>query len=84
MDKKHIVHINLLGTLHRLEDRRARRYTYNDIAVSAGMSRQAVRHLLKSPPKRIDTDTLGKLLDFFAAEGMPVGIDQLFVVTVSE
>lgn len=76
-----MVQINLLSALHRLEERRARRYTYNDIATIADMQRQTVRHLLKSPPKRIDTDTLGKLLDFFASEGMPVTINDLFTVT---
>lgn len=80
MTTKHIVQLNLLGALHRLEDRMARRYTYSDIAHIADLNRQGVRHLLKNPPKRIDTETLGKLLDFFAAEGMPVSIDELFTV----
>lgn len=81
MEQKHIVQFNLLSTLHRLEERRARRYTYQDIASVAGLNRQNIRHLLKSPPRRIDMDTLAALLDFFAAEGMPVTIDQLFTVT---
>jgi transcriptional regulator with XRE-family HTH domain len=78
---KHTVALNLLGTIHRLEDRRARRYTYSDIADVANLNRQGVRHLLKAPPKRIDMETLAKLLDFFNAEGLPVTIADLFTVT---
>ena len=81
MEKKHTVQFNLLGTIHRLEELRGRRYSYSDIANGAGLNRQGVRYLLQSPPKRIDLETLSKLLDFFAAEGLPITVGDLFTTT---
>ena len=67
-------------TLARLEKGKARRYSYAEIAKISGLTRQGARRLLKERTERIDLVTLGKLLDFFAAEGMPIAISDLFTV----
>lgn len=69
---------NLHKPLSRLEQIKNRRYSFSEIADASGLTRQGVRRLLKEPSDRVDVDTLGKLLDFFAAEGMPITVNDLF------
>lgn len=69
---------NLHRPLSELEQRRKQRYSYADIADKSGMTRQGVRRLLKEETLVIRVDTLSALLDFFAAEGMPITVSDLF------
>lgn len=69
---------NLHKPLSRLEQIKNRRYSFSEIADASGLTRQGVRRLLKEPSDRIDVDTLSKLLDFFATEGMPITVNDLF------
>lgn len=72
-----------LKQLTELEAKRAYRYNFKEIGDKVGLPRQTVRHIFTQNPKRIDVDTLAKILAFFKAEGMPVTIDKLFTVTDS-
>jgi len=69
---------NLHKPLSRLEQIKNRRYSFSEIADASGLTRQGVRRLLKEPSDRVDVDTLSRLLDFFAAEGMPIMVNDLF------
>ena len=73
--------LNVMAKVNELEQLRHRRYNYTDIADAANLSRHTVRKWLTGEVKAIDLESLGKLLDFFAAEGMPVTVADLFTVT---
>lgn len=72
---------NLHKPLSQLEQMKNRRYSFNEIALATGLTRQGVRRLLKEPSDRIDVNTIAKLLSFFATEGMPITVSDLFTVT---
>jgi hypothetical protein len=72
---------NLHKPLSLLEQKKNCRYSYAAIADGSGLTRQGVRRLLKEKSDRVDLSTLGKLLDFFSAEGMPITVGDLFAVT---
>lgn len=74
------ISFNLHKPLSELEAQKGR-YSFAQISASSGITRQGIRRLLKEPTRQIDIDTIGKLLDFFAAEGMPITISDLFTVT---
>jgi hypothetical protein len=74
------VEFNLITPLSELQKKNHRVYTYADIANVSGLTRQGVRRLLTQGTKQVEVDTLGKLLDFFASEGMPVTLNDLFTV----
>lgn len=72
---------NLHKPLSQLEQKKNRRYSYAEIADACDLTRQGVRRLLKEESNTLSVLTLDKLLRFFASEGMPITIDQLFTVT---
>lgn len=72
---------NLHKPLSQLEQKKNRRYSYAEIADACALTRQGVRRLLKEESNTLSVLTLDKLLRFFAAEGMPITVDQLFAVT---
>ena len=76
----HKVTFNVLRPLGQLEAQRNHRYTFAEVAELSGLSRQTVRNIMRKPPQQIDVDTVAALLAFFAAEGMPIGVGQLFDV----
>jgi hypothetical protein len=71
---------NLHAPLGKLEEKNGR-YSYARISDKSGISRQGVRRLLVEGTQQIDVGTLSKLLAFFAAEGMPITVGDLFTVT---
>lgn len=77
----HRVKLNLFDNLHRLDGETGRHYSMSEVSRLSGVSRTTIDAILKGSTSRIDTVTLEKLLDFFAAEGMPVSIGELFTVT---
>lgn len=72
---------NLHEPISRLEQKKNRRYSYAEIADISGLTRQGARRLLKERSDRVDLSTLARLLTFFAAEGMPITIGDLFAVS---
>lgn len=75
------VKFDLITPLSELQKKNHRIYSNTDIAEIADLTRQGVRRLLTEDSKQIELGTLGKLLDFFASEGMPVTLNDLFTVT---
>lgn len=72
---------NLKQLIRQLESKNNRDYEYQQIAQACGLSRFTVASIANNGSVRIELRTIDKLLDFFAAEGMPVTVDQLFTVS---
>lgn len=70
---------SLHGPLGRLEAQKGR-YSYARISEISKISRQGIRRMLVEDTQQVDVATLSKLLDFFASEGMPITVNDLFVV----
>lgn len=66
--------------LSRLQAQNKKVYTWGEIAGSIGMTPQGVRSLFAGEADRLYYSTLGKLGDFFAAEGLPVTPNDLLAV----
>lgn len=75
------VKLNYVKLLQELERKNKRRYKYSEIGLVAGLSRQTVTKLFTGKAQAVDLATIGKLLDFFASEGLPISISDLFTVT---
>ncbi len=73
--------LNIFRLIKRLEEQKNMPYSNTAIADKSGLSRVTVNSLVSSDTKRIDLATIDKLLDFFAAEGMPIEVGDLFTVT---
>jgi hypothetical protein len=54
------------------------------MAASAGLHHNTVSRIGTNKTDRVDLATLARLLAFFRGEGMPVEIQDLFVVTTRE
>lgn len=78
------VRFNVLAPLGKLEERRGRRYDYHEIADIGQLSRQTVRNILRKPPEQVNVKTIAGFLIFFAHEGMPITVSDLFTVTTGE
>lgn len=74
---------NLIAPLAQLETKKGKRYTAIEISRISDVNRQTIRNFMTEPPDQINTSTLGKLLQFFADEGMPIQIGDLFTVSTT-
>jgi hypothetical protein len=70
---------NVFAHLMRLQQRNRRIYKAQDIMSVTGISRPVVNSIIKAKSFAYSDSTLSGLLTFFANEGMPVKIDDLFV-----
>lgn len=77
----HHTKFNLKQLVRQLGVKNNRDYGYLYIAQASGLSRFTVASIANGDSIRIELRTLDKLLDFFSAEGMPITLDQLFVVS---
>ena len=71
---------NFVKLKAKLELLTGKQYTWAYIAEHAGVSQNTMSSWVNNRTARADLTGLAKLLDFFAAEGMPITIDQLFTV----
>jgi hypothetical protein len=85
----HKISYNVAPLLAKLESLKSEqtgdpRFHYADSAFAdfVGISRSQAIKILTGKTRRIDFGTMEALLDFFASEGMPVTISDLFVVTL--
>ncbi len=69
--------LKIFDTVNQLEKQNGRRYTESQIAKATGLHRHTIAAVMKGKPDK----TLSKLLAFFAAEGMPITVGDLFTVT---
>jgi hypothetical protein len=72
---------NLFALKRQLEIQNSRPYSWKEISAATGIHRNTLQNLAGNKTARSDLGILAALLDFFAAEGMPVTVDQLFTVT---
>lgn len=77
----HNTKFNLKQLIRQLESKNNRDYEYQQIAQTCGLSRFTVASIANNGSVRIELRTIDKLLDFFAAEGMPITISDLFTIT---
>lgn len=75
------VELNFKRKLLDLEMLTNRRWKYTEIADSSDLSRQTITKLFDGHANAIDLKTLGKLLTFFEAHGMPLQVGDLFIVS---
>lgn len=75
------VKLNIFSLIKRLEIARGHDLEWSDISLKSGITRQTWLRLRRNEATGIDFVTLGRLLDFFAAEGQPISISDLFTVT---
>lgn len=68
-----------LATLRRqLEIKEGRSISWRELAEEADLSKDTVNRMANNSTTRVDILTLKKLLIYFRAHGMPIGIGDLF------
>lgn len=80
----HVTKFTPHNALGRLEAKKGHRYNYGDISKIMGDDRQKIRYQLSKPVIEIKTTMIDQWLDFFAHEGMPITVADLFTVTTTE
>lgn len=76
------VQSNLFALVNQLERQNNRRYSYSELGAALGISHQSAKILLKQktdPNSYLRYGLIGKLLDFFKAEGMSITVGDLYV-----
>lgn len=76
---KIIMESNLFTLRRQLEIARGEECTWATIAAGAGLHPHTVYDLAANRSKRVEMETLAKLLNFFRDEGLNVGPGDLFV-----
>lgn len=69
---------NLYELVKRLEIQKGQNVPYAYVAEKSGLSRFTIQKIALNQATRVDLETLQKLVDFFAAEGMAITINDLF------
>lgn len=75
---------NVDTLLRKLAAKNNRNYDKQFVAELSGISRTTITAITNNTSKRIDLETIDKLLRFFESEGMSVTPGDLFVVTRSD
>lgn len=75
-----VVQFNLLDLKRKLELAKGRRYRLDEIAQAAALHPNTLYGMSSNTSKRVDLNTLAKLLDFFNDEGLTINPGDLFVV----
>jgi transcriptional regulator with XRE-family HTH domain len=74
------VALNLFGLKKQLEIRTGRDYTLQEMAEGMGLNYYGLMRAMNGDTQGVQFDTLGKMLDYFRAEGLDVEIGDLFAV----
>lgn len=72
---------NLFMLKRQLEMHKGKSYSWQEISHTTGVHFNTLHNIENNKTRRLDLDIVAKLLDFFAAEGMPVSVDDLFLVS---
>lgn len=54
------------------------------IAEATGVHRNTMQNIVNNKTSTVDLEVMGKLLDFFHSQGMPITIADLFTTTAQE
>lgn len=71
---------NLFTLKRQLEILKQRQYSWAEIAQETGIHYNTLHNIANNKTRRIDLDIAEKLLTFFATEGMPITINDLFTI----
>ena len=74
------VEFNLFQLINRLEATREREVTIVEIAEETGLSQAGLYKAKNKAYGGVQFETLGKLMDYFARQGMPITISDMFTV----
>lgn len=72
---------NLFTLKRQLEIAKRHEYSWMQIAEATKVHPNTLHNIATNKTRRVDLDIVEKLLAFFAAEGMPVTINDLFTTT---
>lgn len=75
------VKYNLFSLKRKLEIQSDRVYTWKEISRATGIHTNTLQNLAGNKTARIDLDILGKLMDYFEQQGVPIQPNDLFVIT---
>lgn len=74
------VQSNLFRLIAQLEANTGKPYPLQVVAAKSGVHRHTIEVLAKGTPQGIHFKTMAGLLDFFASEGMPITVGDLFTI----
>lgn len=69
--------LKIFDAVNQLEKHNGRRYSESEIAAATKLHRHTIAAVMKGKHDK----TLSKLLAFFASEGMPITVGDLFTIT---
>jgi len=72
---------NLFNLKRELEIKTQEEYTWQRIADISEIHKNTIYNLANNRTQRVDLNVMARLLDFFASQGLPIGINDLFIVT---
>lgn len=75
------IKFNLFLLRQELETRQRRRYSWEEVARKSGLSSRALIGMVHNQHKQVRFTSIQGLLSFFHNEGMPIGLQDLLVVT---
>jgi len=81
---EHKIKFNLFRLRRLLELKKDREYTFREISEKTQIHVNTLHNLEYNKSNSISLGTMGKLLEFFHNEGMPIQIQDLFTVTTDE
>lgn len=74
------IEFNLFQLINRLEAAKEREVTIVEIAEETGLSQAGLYKAKNKAYSGVQFETLGKLMDYFARQGMPITISDMFTV----
>lgn len=75
------VSYNLFALKRQLEIKKARAYTWRELDKLTGVHYNTLNNMANNKTARIDSAIIGRLLDFFNENDLPITIADLFTVT---
>lgn len=75
---------NIFSLKHQLELKTDKPYPWTEVSRLSGVNINSLKNIAGNKTRRVDFDNLESLIDFFAAQGMPITISDLLTVTTTE
>lgn len=75
-----VVRFNLFTLKQRLEIQKGEEISWAEMGRRMGLHHNTLHNLADNKTRRVDLETLERLLAFFGSEGMPVTISDLLLV----
>ena len=79
----HTIKFNLFPLRAKLEGNLQGPVSWVRIAEATGVHRNTMQNIVNNKTSTVDLEVMGKLLDFFHSQGMPITIADLFTVTTT-